>query len=344
MTVENVRNAVKQGVLSDMKNDCKKKTVRKRVNLGGKSMNNNLQKQFFKLTRLDSHNNGYLTRRTYRNRMRSYLEWASDRGLQKIQNIKNKAVIDYVNEQLDNGISIKTLQATLSAIRYYNKLACGYKGITSKLTVTNDELGIGGKASHTYREGISKAEFETAMKYANGDIIIEASLLLGYYCGLRSNEIYNLRIYELHQLINSNDHTIEIAHGTKGGKKRIVPISDEGKQALTGLYDRITDYYGKRSRYSKFICGDNTDDCKHALTKWHNWWSRYAERISSEAGSARKTKLSAHSLRRQYARNLFDVLLEQGIDKTTAANDVSEALGHGRGRADITAIYLGFKV
>ncbi|MGN0114908.1 MAG: hypothetical protein ACI396_06235, partial [Acutalibacteraceae bacterium] len=81
-----------------------------------------------------------------------------------------------------------------------------------------------------------------------------------------------------------------------------------------------------------------------ALTKWHNWWSRYAERISSEAGSARKTKLSAHSLRRQYSRNLFDDLLEEGIDKTTAANDVSEALGHGRGRADITAIYLGFKV
>ena len=94
-------------------------------------MNNNLQKQFFKLTRLDSHNNGYLTRRTYRNRMRSYLEWASDRGLQKIQNIKNKAVVDYVNEQLDNGISIKTLQATLSAIRYYNKLACGYMNCIS---------------------------------------------------------------------------------------------------------------------------------------------------------------------------------------------------------------------
>ena len=35
MTVENARNAVKQGVLRDMKNDCKKKTVRKRVNLGG---------------------------------------------------------------------------------------------------------------------------------------------------------------------------------------------------------------------------------------------------------------------------------------------------------------------
>ena len=307
-------------------------------------MNINLQKQFFKLTRLDSHNNGYLTRRTYRNRMRSYLEWASDRGLQKIQNIKNKAVIDYVNEQLDNGISIKTLQATLSAIRYYNKLACGYKGITSKLTVTNDELGIGGTASHTYREGISKSEFETAMKYANGDVVIEASLILGYYLGLRSNEIYNLRIYELQQLISGDDNTIEIAHGTKGGKKRIVPISDEGKQVLTDLYDKVIEHYGKRSRYSKFICGDDTDDCKHALTKWHNWWSRFAERISSEAGSTRKTKLSAHSLRRQYARNLFDDLLEQGIDKTTAANDVSEALGHGRGRADITAIYLGFKV
>lgn len=31
MTVENARNAVKQGVLGDMKNDCKKKTVRKRI-------------------------------------------------------------------------------------------------------------------------------------------------------------------------------------------------------------------------------------------------------------------------------------------------------------------------
>ena len=56
------------------------------------------------------------------------------------------------------------------------------------------------------------------------------------------------------------------------------------------------------------------------MTKWHNWWSRYAERISSEAGTAKTIKLSAHSLRRQYARNLFDDLFEKDVDKTTACS------------------------
>lgn len=305
-------------------------------------MNQNLQKQLNKLCRQDKHNNGFLTRRTYRARMANYLDWASDRGLQKIQNIKNKSVQDYVNEQIDRGLSERTLKTTLAAIRYFNKLACGFSNVQSKFTVRNAELGIGGKDTYQYREGISEAELDSAIKYAEGDVAIESALLLGYHLGLRSNEIYNLRLYELKDLLNGSENQIQISHGTKGGKQRTVLFNEQARHAVMEAYEKANGY--NRSPREKVLCGGEKGDCKRVLAKWHNWWSRNAERIAEDAGVARQTQLSAHCLRRQYARNLFDDLVRQGRERQEAAKDVSEALGHGRGRTDITALYLGFRV
>ncbi len=305
-------------------------------------MNQNLEKQFKKLIKNNIHNDSFNTRKTYKQRFGQFLEFCSDRGIQSIHKIKSKTVADYVSIQLDNGVSETTLKATVSAIRYFIKMACEFKGTKPLFNLTNAQLGIATKREFVYKEGISENEYHRALGIAKdkNDKLALGALKLGYILGLRSNEIFNLRMYELRDAIN-NGKQIEIAHGTKGGRKRTVLFNSKHLDELKEIYN-IAKASGKRMT-DKVMTYNEKDACKKNLASWHNWWSRNSAKIADDG---RNTPLSAHSLRRQYARNLFNSLLERGKTKETAANIVSNCLGHGSAsvRKDITSIYLGFKL
>lgn len=305
-------------------------------------MNQNLEKQFKKLIKNNIHNDSFNTRKTYKQRFGQFLEFCSERGIQSIHKIKNKTVADYIAIQLDNGVSETTLKATMSAIRYFIKMACEFKNTRPQFNLTNEQLGIATKREFIYREGISKNEYKSALSLAEekNDELVLCALKLGYIFGLRSNEIFNLRMYELRDAIR-NGKQIEIEHGTKGGRKRTVLFDSDNLEELKEIYN-LAKSKGK-TMTDRVMTENEKDACKKNLTLWHNWWSRNSARIADDG---RNVALSAHCLRRQYARNLFNSLLEKGIKKETAANIVSNCLGHGKAsvRKDITAIYLGFKL
>ena len=305
-------------------------------------MNQNLEKQMKSICKLNAHNDSFQTRKTYRIRMNRFLEWASLRGLQKLQNISNKQMSAYINQELDRGISERTLKSTLCAIRHYNRVACLLSKTESRLNISNEVLGIGGKSTFQYREGVSEDEYFEALKTCANDFEMISAIRLGYILGLRSNEIFNLRMYELRDAIRSENHQIHIDHGTKGGRKRVVEFDEKYTDELTDIFESAKKC-GKRLS-DKVLCKNEKGECKRQLARWHNFWSRYGARIANNANSNRATPLSAHCLRRQYSRNMFNKLLEDGMNEKKAASNISEWLGHGRSRKDITALYLGVRV
>lgn len=305
-------------------------------------MNQNLEKQFKKLIKNNIHNDSFNTRKTYKQRFGQFLEFCSERGVQSIHKIKNKAVADYISIQLDNGVSETTLKATVSAIRYFINMACEFKGTKPIFNLTNAQLGIDNKKEFIYKEGISKAEYRRAVEIATekNDTLALNALKLGYIFGLRSNEIFNLRMYELRDAI-TNGNSIEIAHGTKGGRKRKALYDSRFLNDLKSIYNQAK--ANGKAMTDKVMTDNTKDSCKKNLASWHNWWSRNSAKIADDG---RSTPLSAHCLRREYARSLFNSLLESGKPKETAADIVSSCLGHGRAsvRKDITSIYLGFRL
>ena len=244
-------------------------------------MNQNLEKQFKKLIKNNIHNDSFNTRKTYKQRFGQFLEFCSDRGIQSIHKIKNKTVADYVSIQLDNGVSETTLKATVSAIRYFIKMACEFKGVETKFNLTNAQLGIDTRKEFIYKEGISKDEYAKALSIATdkSDTLALNALKLGYILGLRSNEIFNLRMYELSDAI-TNGRQIEIAHGTKGGRKRTVLFDSMCLDELKEIYNQAK--ANGKTMTDKVMIFSEKDSCKKGLALWHNCWSRNALNIADE--------------------------------------------------------------
>lgn len=302
-------------------------------------MNINLEKQMHKLNRWNANNNSHATRCEYLTVMKKFLEFCSDRKIQSIKNIGDKQVRAFVDERLADEISSITLKKELAAIRHFSKLEAAMRGEESRITVTNAQLGILPEAAK-FREGLSEDEIKTAKELAekNGqDGTMTTAIDLGLYLGLRSREIFCLRVSTIASAISEKgDGILHIVHGTKGSRPREIFLSDDQKEILRKALAR----HGENLNMTDRLLSKGKNGVKSQLSRWHNFWSRSQDKIAHEGRSA-GDRPAAHSLRRQYARDEFNRLMESGIPEKVAASRVSELLGHGPSRKDITGIYLG---
>ncbi|MDD2362173.1 MAG: integrase domain-containing protein [Oscillospiraceae bacterium] len=302
-------------------------------------MNTNLEKQMHKLNRWNANNNSHATRCEYLTIMKKFLEFCSGRKIQSIKNIGNKQVRAYIEERLADEISSITLKKEMAAIRHFSKLESAMRGDESKITVTNAQLGILPEAAKL-REGLYEDEIKTAKKLAekNGqDGAMSTAIDLGLHLGLRSREIFCMRVSTIVSAVSEKgDGILHIIHGTKGGRPRDIALSDKQKNILIEALDR----HGKELNMTDRLLSKGKDGVKSQLSRWHNFWSRNQDNIARE-GRSEDDRPAAHSLRRQYARNEFNMMVEAGVPEKAAANRVSALLGHGPSRKDITCIYLG---
>jgi integrase/recombinase XerD len=144
-------------------------------------------------------------------------------------------------------------------------------------------------------------------------VLLKHRLLLGlcYGCGLRCNEIRNLRIGD----VDLERRMVHVRQG-KGGKDRILPLGD--------LLSRGVKTYLQEAHPQTFLFEGNTGE---ALSQ------RGAQWVMSQAvkkSGIVKEDVSLHTLRHSYATHL----LEQGVNIVT----IKELLGHAH--IDTTMIYL----
>jgi site-specific recombinase XerD len=292
--------------------------------------NANLQAQFHKLCRLDR-TGSFSTKRTYRQAMGQFLDYCSDHfHAMNINRLGDKHIRAFIQNQLDRGVGQRTLQKQVAAIKHFLLIA----GV--RVTVTNRQLGIAGR-SYQALQGATNSEYQRIQVFCTqrGKVFEGLAVKTMYFFGLRSNEVVNLRYGTLRDAMRTGKLLIE--HGTKGGRKRTLELSQQQMAAVRELEASRLNPDG-RTESDKVFCSRQKDSVKKQYWRLHNFFSHYGDHLSDPG---RTDTLSCHSFRRAFAQNLYDSCRKKGDSSEQAMRQVKTALGHSAKRGmDITGVYI----
>ncbi len=242
----------------------------------------------------------------------------------KVNSLKPKHVEALVNHWKSQDLSIATLKARMSFVRWWSQ-KINKPNVVAR---SNEHYGIG---KRTYLTDESKAIDVSADKINEiDDKYVNASLRLVKAFGLRKEEAIKI----IPKTADRGDKLFLKASWCKGGREREVPIlNDEQREALEiakdvagfrSLIPQELKYYQQRNRYEA-ITGSV------GLKRLHGLRHRYAQDRYRELtgwdcphqGGAKRKELSSH---------------EKKIDHE-ARMTISRELGHNR--IEIVANYIG---
>lgn len=237
----------------------------------------------------------------------------------QVDQIKGKYIAGYIAERLAQGLSKRTLQNDMAAIRQTLRTA-GRDKLANSDQISNKALGLSGASRKGTKVAITNAQYqEVHQKALQRDPGHAAALELARTFGLRGEEAVqscqSLKTWKA--AIESGATSIKVIFGTKGGRPRDTLIIDR-QRALNAVNNAI--------RIAEQRNGKLID--KPTLKQAMNYWS-YRCRVVGLKG-----KLSAHSLRYAFTQDAIEYYLQQGYTKQEALAMTSMDLGHGdlRGR------------
>lgn len=237
------------------------------------------------------------TQRYAKNTIKSYMDYASLflKHLNEYPSLKDvpvRAIESFINEKVQKEqISVSYQKGLVGAIKKLYELTLNQK-------VQLDYL-YPKRSFSKLPKFFSKEEIRQLLDSTN-NIKHRAILMTIYSCGLRLNELLNLKIKD----IRSSEKIIRI-NQSKGNKDRIVSLPDK-------LLDILRDYYLVYKPTNYLFEGEKGN--------------RYSERSvqlvlkKSLANAKIKTEGTVHTLRHSYATHL----IQSGVD----VRIVQELLGH----------------
>lgn len=239
------------------------------------------------------------TIKTYSESIRIFLNYFHDRPIETISNLD---LIDFNNDYiLKKGLSTSYQNQFVNGIKlFFGQIA------NKKLDV---ELIHRPKKAKVLPNVLSKEEVKMILK-APVNVKHRTMLSLTYACGLRCNELIQLRITD----IDKHRKVLLVRQG-KGRKDRVVPISEK----TLGM---LRDYYEIYRPLVYLFEGMHRGTCYHARSL-----QQVIKQAAVKAGI--KKPVTLHWLRHSYATHL----LESG----TNLRYIQELLGHNSSRT--TEIY-----
>jgi integrase/recombinase XerD len=233
--------------------------------------------------------------------------------------LANKIHVKGMNQ---NQIAVRTVARRLSALRQFYRYFVSEQGRKDDPTSTIESPKQTRTLPRTLSEGEVNQLIKTAARSGDEDSMRLVCLLeLLYATGLRVSELVGLPI----AAIGPGRQFIMISG--KGGRERMVPLSDSAQKALKNYMDVRTEYVAgdDKGRQGQWLFPSRTSDSGH-LTR-----QRFAQLLKDLAHDAgmETQKVSPHILRHAFATHL----LANGAD----LRSVQKMLGH----ADIatTQIY-----
>ena len=164
------------------------------------------------------------------------------------------------------------------------------------------------------------------------DVIVARQLMLQLLFGLRRKEAIMFK-----PIAYDHDTVIELTDGTKGGRRRLVPVETETQRAFLDLMKQVTKFRNTSMGHPGLRLDQDINRFNYVMAK---------------AGLTRKnTGLTSHGLRHQYANDRLEFLSGQpspvrsgkapvDLEAFNAAREmVTEELGHSR--ISITTAYHG---
>ena len=236
-----------------------------------------------------------------------------------LQDLSNKI---HVKGQNKNQIAVRTVARRLSALRQFYRYL-----VSENMRADDPTSGIESpKQTRTLPKTLSESEVDTLIKVAGEQGGAESQRLvclleLLYATGLRVSELVGLPMSAI-----AEGNQFIMVEG-KGGRERMVPLSESAQKALANYCDLRGQFISgeEAGRQSKWLFPSRTSDSGH-LTR-----QRFAQLLKDLARAAKidEDRVSPHILRHAFATHL----LSNGADLRA----VQKMLGH----ADIatTQIY-----
>ncbi|CPR14532.1 integrase domain-containing protein [Brenneria goodwinii] len=242
--------------------------------------------------------------------------------IRRVEQLKARHIENYIRGWQEQGITKRSLQNEMAAIRCLLKQA-GRDRLAISERLSNKSLGLSGASRNGTRQAITAEHYQQALETARAkDAGMAAALELSRLMGLRSQEAVqcaqSLRTWE--QALERDESRLTVVFGTKGGRPRETVILDTGavRKALENALAVA------EQRNGRLI---DKPDLKSAMKYWHG----QASRIGLTGA------YSPHSLRYAWAQDAIRHYLAQGFSEKEALALTAMDLGHGDGRGRYVA-------
>lgn len=242
--------------------------------------------------------------------------------IRRVEQLKTRHVEEYIRERLAQGITKRSLQNEMAAVRCILKQA-GRDRLAQSERLNNRSLGLSGASRNGTKLAITPEHYRDVLETARvKDPGMAAALELSRLMELRSQEavqsVQSLKTWR--QALDHGDTRLTVVFGTKGGRPRETIILDAGavRKALAVAEDRLGRLIDK-------------PDLKSAMKYWHS----QAARLGLTGA------YSPHSLRYAWAQDAIRHYLAQGFCEKEALAMTAMDLGHGDGRGRYVAQVYG---
>lgn len=243
-----------------------------------------------------------------------------------MEQIKARHIEGYIRERLAQGITKRSLQNEMAAVRCILKQA-GRDRLAQSERLNNRSLGLSGASRNGTKLAITPDHYRYVLENARvKDPGLAAALELSRLMGLRSQEavqsVQSLKTWR--QALERGDTRLTVVFGTKGGRPRETIILDAVavRKALDNALVVAEDRHGRLI---------DKPDLKNAMKYWHSQAARLG--LTGE--------YSPHSLRYAWAQDAICHYLVQGFCEKEALAMTAMDLGHGDGRGRYVAQVYG---
>lgn len=248
--------------------------------------------------------------------------------IRRVEQLKARHIEGYIRERLAQGITKRSLQNEMAAVRCILKQA-GRDRLAQSERLNNRSLGLSGASRNSTRQAITLEHYRYVLETARAkDPGLAAGLELSRLMGLRSQEavqsVQSLQTWK--QALDRGESRLTVVFGTKGGRPRETVILNAG--VVKKVLD--TALAVAEERYGRLI---DKPDLKSAMKYWH----------SQASGLGLTGAYSPHSLRYAWAQDAIHHYLAQGFSEKEALALTAMDLGHGDGRGRYVAQVYGRK-
>lgn len=246
--------------------------------------------------------------------------------IRRVEQLKARHIEGYIRERLAQGITKRSLQNEMAAVRCILKQA-GRTKLADGDRINNRSLGLSGASRSGTKQAITPDHYHYVLETARiKDPGLAAALELSRLMGLRSQEAVqsaqSLKTWK--QALERGASRLTVVFGTKGGRPRETIILDAGtvRKALDTALAVAEDRHGRLI---------DKPDLKSAMKYWH----------SQASGLGLIGAYSPHSLRYAWAQDAIRHYLAQGFCEKEALAMTAMDLGHGDGRGRYVAQIYG---
>ncbi|MGU6510849.1 integrase domain-containing protein [Salmonella enterica subsp. enterica serovar Cerro] len=185
--------------------------------------------------------------------------------IRRVEQLKARHIEGYVRERLALGITKRSLQNEMAAVRCILKQA-GRDRLAQSERLNNRSLGLSGASRNGTKQAITSDRYRDVLETARvKDPGLAAALELSRLMGLRSQEtvqsVQSLKTWR--QALEHGESRLTVVFGTKGGRPRETIILDvvAVRKALDNALTVAEDRHGRLI---------DKPDLKSAMKYWHS--------------------------------------------------------------------------